>query len=203
MFFEIGRMGMSDYHESVMATEVVDCLTRGGLRGGLFVDATLGGGGHSEALLRCRPDARVIGVDQDPEAIEAASQRLKVFGDRFRAIHGNFRGIDQALGEEKAMGVVMDLGVSSRQLDSVERGFSFQRDGPLDMRMDPANSLTAARVVNEWREEELGKIFWEWGEERFSRQIASAVVEARKHRVIRTTGELAELVVRLVLCFVL
>ncbi len=187
---------MSGYHQSVMTREVVAFLTREGTRGGLVVDATLGGGGHAEAILRSREDTRVVGLDQDEDAIREASERLKEFGDRFRGAKLNFRRMDEALGADRAEGVVMDIGVSSHQLDTAERGFSFQRDGALDMRMDRGGSLTAAQVVNEWKEEELAEIFWKWGEERHSRRIARAVADARKHRAIRTTGELAELVAR-------
>src|SRR5476651_2558150 len=125
-----------------MAREVVAFLTREATQGGLFVDATLGGGGHSEALLLVRPDIEVLGIDQDAEALEAARERLQVFGSRFEARQASFRKISSELGSRQAQGVLMDLGVSSRQLDSAERGFSFQKEGPLDMRMDKRQSLT-------------------------------------------------------------
>jgi 16S rRNA (cytosine1402-N4)-methyltransferase len=185
---------MSFYHEAVMAREVVDLLTKGGTRGGLMVDATLGGGSHSEALLRSRIDVQVVGLDQDPQALQAAVSRLSEFGERFDVRHLNFRRMVQQVEVGTVRGVVMDLGVSSHQLDTGERGFSFQRDGPLDMRMDPIAKLNAAENINGWSESELSRIFWEFGEERFSRQVAKAIAEARKHRSIRTTGELAAVI---------
>ena len=195
MFFESNRF-MSAIHTTVMQREVTALLTREGARGGLLVDATLGEGGHAEALLRQREDIQVVGIDQDEEAIESALGRFRGFGERFRAVSANFREIGAALMGERVDGVVMDLGVSSRQLDSVERGFSFQRDGPLDMRMDRRCDLTAADIVNRWSEEELARIFWELGEERWSRRIARRLAEERRAHAIRTTGELAELVAR-------
>jgi 16S rRNA (cytosine1402-N4)-methyltransferase len=187
---------MEGYHQPVMPDQVREILTRGGTRGGLFLDATLGGGGHSEVLLKAREDIRVVGMDQDLEAITFASQRLTPFGDRFRAIRANFRAMGEHLESGSIDGIVLDAGVSSRQLDSAERGFSFQKEGPLDMRMDRQGGLTAADVVNEWEEEALAKIFWEWGEERASRRIARRIAETRKGHRIRTTTELADLVVR-------
>ncbi len=187
---------MSGYHEPVMLGEAVEILTGDGARGGLMVDATLGGGGHSEALLRRRDDVRVFGVDQDAAAVAAATARLRAFGARFTAVRGNFRAIEGLLAGQRAEGVLMDLGVSSFQLESAERGFSFLRDGPLDMRMDAGGGLTAADVVNGWREEDLARIFWELGEERRSRQIARAIAEERRLHPIRTTTELAGIVAR-------
>ncbi len=187
---------MSGEHQTVMCREAVEILTRGGTSGGLFLDATLGGGGHSEALLRSRDDVKVIGIDQDAEGLAAASARLAPFGARFRSCHGNFRELDAALGGRRPDGILMDLGVSSRHLDMAERGFSFQRDGPLDMRMDAEGALTAADVVNGWKEEELARIFWELGGEGRSRRIARAIVAERESHPIRTTVELASIVVR-------
>lgn len=189
---------MSAYHESVMSAEVVAFLTREGTRGGRMVDATVGGGGHAEALLRSRPDISVIGLDRDEDAVRQAGERLKPFGERARIVKANFCGLDEVMAGGMAAGVVMDLGVSSHQFDEAGRGFSFQRDGPLDMRMDRGAGPTAAEVVNARREEELADIFWKWGGEGRSRRIAKAVVEARKRSAIRTTGELAEIVARAV-----
>ncbi len=186
------------FHQTVMPVEVVDILTWNGTQGGLMVDATLGGGGHSEALLRSRPDIQIIGLDQDRDAIQAAEVRLKGFGERFRAVHLPFHQLTECLEGKLAEGVVMDLGVSSHQLETPERGFSFQWDGPLDMRMNLDQLETAADVVNRWKEEDLAQIFWELGEERFSRRIARAVVEVRKDHWIKTTKELADLVGRVV-----
>lgn len=189
---------MSDYHQAVMPREVVDCLTKRGKAGGFFVDATLGGGGHSEELLRYRPEIRVMAFDRDPEAVQIASKRLVEFGERFQAIHSNFCRMTEWIKPSTVDGVIMDLGVSWYQLAHAERGFSFQQDGPLDMRMNPQDKLTAAEVVNTWQEKELARIFWEFGEERHSRQVARSVVEARRHCALRTTRELADLIARVV-----
>lgn len=185
---------MSFYHRPVMVQEVVDLLTQGGARDGLFVDATLGGGGHSEALLRSSPRINLIGFDRDLEAVQESLKRLEIFRERFRAIHLDFRRLKEMVERESVRGVILDLGLSSHQLDSGERGFSFQREGPLDMRMDQSSSLTAADMIHQWDEEELSRIFWEFGEEKFSRQIARKITEVRKYHTIRTTKELADLV---------
>lgn len=189
---------MNVYHQAVMAREVVDILTDHQRKGGFFVDATLGGGGHSEALLQCRPDIHVTGFDQDAEAIRASSTRLAEFGDRFQVVHSNFCKMGEWIEAGTVDGVIMDLGVSSHQLNSAERGFSFQSDGPLDMRMNSQNNLTASEIVNGWGESDLSRIFWELGEERHSRRIARAIVNDREHRTFRTTRELADLVVRVI-----
>lgn len=172
-------------------------------RGGLFVDATLGLGGHSEALLEAATNARVLGLDRDRAAIELASARLTRFGGRFRACHANFRDIKRALeetGEGETSGVLADLGVSSLQFESGERGFSFRHDAPLDMRMDPtSDDPTAAELLAELPEAEIARMIWEYGEERGSRRIARWIVERRTQgRPIERTGELADLVARAV-----
>ncbi len=198
MFFEMEEKGFV-YHQPVMVLEVVNILTKEGTRGGLFVDATVGGGGHAEALLQSRSDIRLICLDQDLEAVQTVSRRLETFGDRFKVIHANFRRLAEFLCGEQVAGVVMDLGISSYQLGSTSgRGFSFQHNEPLDMRMDPQGTQTAAEIVNEWSEEELARIFWESGEMRFARRIARLMVETRKYQTIRTTMELADLVIRAV-----
>ncbi|MDD2708992.1 MAG: 16S rRNA (cytosine(1402)-N(4))-methyltransferase RsmH [Verrucomicrobiae bacterium] len=189
---------MKSYHESVMLSETVDWLTHERQRGGVFVDATLGGGGHAEGLLLAHSEARVIGIDQDDEAIRHASERLARFGERFRAVHANFRELADYLKGVELAGVVMDLGVSSHQLDHPDRGFSFMRDGLLDMRMDRRGELTAADVLNCCSEKEIARILWDLGEERASRRIARRVVEFRKNRPIRRTAELADLVMGVV-----
>ncbi len=179
-----------------MLREALGLLTDEGKRGGFFVDATLGGGGHSEALLALRGDIRVIGLDQDPEAIATASARLQMFGDRFRGVRVNFREMATVLPAEEVRGILFDVGVSSHQFNTPERGFSFQNDGPLSMKMNPDAELSADQIINEWDEVELARIFWEFGDERFSRRIAKRIVEQRRIRAIRTTGDLAEIVFR-------
>jgi 16S rRNA (cytosine1402-N4)-methyltransferase len=172
-------------------------------RGGLFVDATLGLGGHSEAILEASPDTRVVGIDLDREAIRLASERLARFGTRFRAVHANFREISRILdeaGEQGADGILADLGVSSLQFDSAERGFSFRHDAPLDMRMDASGEgETAAELLERLPEEEIARVIYEYGEERKSRRIARWIVERRERgEPLKTTGELAALVARAV-----
>ena len=172
-------------------------------RGGLFVDATLGLGGHSEAILTASPDTRVLGLDRDREAIRLASERLARFGTRFRAAHANFRDIERVLaeaGEREVSGVLADLGVSSLQFDTPERGFSFRHDAPLDMRMDAAgDEETAAELLERLPEEEIARVIYEYGEERKSRRIARWIVERRERgEPLKTTGELASLVARAV-----
>jgi 16S rRNA (cytosine1402-N4)-methyltransferase len=172
-------------------------------RGGLFVDATLGLGGHSEAILEASPDTRVLGIDRDREAIRLAGERLARFGTRFRAVHSNFREMSRILdeaGEREVSGVLADLGVSSLQFDTPERGFSFRHDAPLDMRMDAAGGdETAAELLERLPEEEIARVVYEYGEERKSRRIARWIVERRERgEPVRTTGELAALVARAV-----
>lgn len=165
--------------------------------GGYWVDATLGRAGHAYAILeRSGPDGRLLGLDQDDEAICAAEVRLKPFEGRFDLFHANFSDLGSWVPAGACDGVLMDLGVSSPQLDQAERGFSFQREGPLDMRMDRRQKLTAADVVNGTSEQELARIFWELGEERASRRIASAIVERRGVRRFATTLDLASLIER-------
>jgi 16S rRNA (cytosine1402-N4)-methyltransferase len=170
-------------------------------RGGTFVDATLGLGGHAEALLAGWPGVELVGIDRDPQALERAARRLAPFGSRVRLVQANFHQLDKALaglgvrGVGSIAGVLADLGVSSLQLDTAERGFSFRFDGPLDMRMG-LTELTAADVVNQASEEELEKIFRDYGEERQARRIARAIGRARLERPIETTGELRQLVGR-------
>jgi 16S rRNA (cytosine1402-N4)-methyltransferase len=157
-----------------------------------IVDGTLGGGGHSERFLEA--GAEVVGIDRDPEALAHARRRLSRFGDRFRAVEADFGDVEQVVGEQGADGFLLDLGVSSRQVDDPERGFSFSKEGPLDMRMGPSVKLTAADVVNGFPEEELTRIFKELGEEKAARRIARAIVRRRAERPFRTTTELASCV---------
>jgi 16S rRNA (cytosine1402-N4)-methyltransferase len=166
-------------------------------RGGVFVDATLGLGGHSEALLEASPQAEVVGFDRDPAAIVLASERLARFGGRFRAVHANFSELARVAGELKLpplAGVVADLGVSSLQFDTPERGFSFRHDAPLDMRMSDSGE-TAAELLARLPEAEIARVIFEYGEERHSRRIARRLVARREQgRSVTTTGELAEVV---------
>jgi len=166
--------------------------------GGLYVDGTLGGGGHSLGILQATaPDGRVIGLDRDDEALAAAAERLKPFGGRFRPIKANFAEMAEVLAAEgvsQVDGVLLDIGVSSYQLDEPARGFSYMQDGPLDMRMDRRSGRTAAELLAESSEEELADIIYRYGEEKFSRRIARRLVEARARQPLTGTAQLAELV---------
>ncbi len=187
---------MDALHVPVLAREVVGLLEPG--RGGLFVDVTLGLGGHAERLLEASPDLRLVGLDRDPQALELAGRRLERFGDRVRLAQGDFRHLTEILGDldvGPADGILADLGVSSLQLDRGERGFSIRRDGPLDMRMGPSGP-TAREIVNRYPEAALEKIFRDYGEERQARAIARAIEKARREKPIETTGELAAIVHR-------
>lgn len=161
----------------------------------LVVDATLGTGGHAEALLEAGV-GRIVGVDRDPDALAVAGRRLARFGERFRAVRGRFSELSRIAAEagvRAVEGTLYDLGVSSLHLDRPERGFSYREDGPLDMRMGPEGP-SARDVVNRYPEEELARIIYEYGEERLSRRIARAIVRAREREPIETTGELARIV---------
>lgn len=167
-------------------------------RGGVFVDATLGLGGHAQRLLEASEAVHLVGIDQDLEALERARARLAPFGDRVSFAHGSFAELETLLaplGLPAPTGILADLGVSSLQLDSAPRGFSFQREGPLDMRMDGSGSgLTAAEVVNTYSEADLERIFRDYGEEKRARAIARAIVRERGEQPLSTTRELAELI---------
>ncbi len=183
-------------HRPVLLEETLKFLAPE--RGGLFVDGTVGLGGHSEAVLKSSADTRVIGMDLDPSALEYTRQRLRLFGNRFQAFQANFRAIAAVLqqaNESEPSGILVDLGVSSLQFDSPERGFSFRFDAPLDMRMDPATGATAAELLQQLPESEIARIIFEYGEERHSRRIARRIVERREQgKPVTTTTELAELV---------
>ncbi len=184
-------------HYPVLLAETIAFLAPE--RGGFFIDATLGLGGHSEAILEKNKDARVIGIDQDAEAVSYAKKRLEKFGERFKVFHANFSRVKEVWegsGEKKPDGILADLGVSSLQFDSAERGFSFRYDAPLDMRMNAAEETeTAADLLQRLSQEEIANIIYEYGEERFSRRIARRIVERReKGEPVRTTEELARLV---------
>lgn len=185
-------------HVSVMAKEVLDFLEPSS--GGIYLDGTLGGGGHARLILEASaPEGVLIGLDRDAEALAAASAILSPFGERVILRQGNFAGLDShldALGIDQIDGVLLDLGVSSHQLDSPSRGFSFREDGPLDMRMNPAEGQSAAEVVAAADVEELKRIFREYGEERWAGRIAREIVRTREGQPIITTGQLAELVSR-------
>ncbi|MDQ6808968.1 MAG: 16S rRNA (cytosine(1402)-N(4))-methyltransferase RsmH [Verrucomicrobiota bacterium] len=185
------------YHRPVLAAETVELLAPHA--GTLVVDGTLGGGGHTEAILRTGAD--VLALDQDPDAIEFARHRLQQFGGRVTLRQLNFRDAARALDElgvAKIGGALLDIGVSSRQLENGERGFSVMRNGPLDMRMDPRRELTAATVINDYSEEELTRLFREYGEEPAARRIASQLVKTRKTAPFTETLELAKAVEKIV-----
>lgn len=197
----VERVVMS-LHRPVMPVEALAHLGVG--RDGLYVDATLGLGGHAELILRASPLNRLIGFDRDAEAIELARERLSEFGERFEAVHSDYRQVKTVLQEkgiESVAGVLADLGVSSFQFDMPERGFSFRfsdANSPLDMRMDRAQAMTAADLVNRASEHELADIIFEYGEERAARRIARVIVAERAKAPIKTTAQLANLVVRAV-----
>lgn len=165
---------------------------------GIYVDGTAGGGGHSVLIAeRLAGNGRLIAIDQDGEAIEAASEKLAVYGDRITVIRDNFRNIKNILGDlkiERVNGIILDIGVSSHQLDEAGRGFSYMKDGPLDMRMDRSASLTAADVVNGYAVEELARIIREYGEERYAGLIARGIANKRTERDIETTLELSKVI---------
>lgn len=165
---------------------------------GIYVDGTAGGGNHSFGIAsRLGEGGRLIAIDQDADAIRAAGEKLKPFSDRVTVVRSNFRQIADVcrmLGIEKIDGLLLDLGVSSYQLDTAERGFSYQADAPLDMRMDSRNPLTAYDVVNGYTEQQLRRIFFDYGEERFSARIASAILRHREQAPIQTTGELVRII---------
>lgn len=185
-------------HESVMPAEVLRLLQ---VRpDGVYVDGTLGGGGHSRLILEALgPHGRLIGIDRDHEALTAASARLACYGERFQAVQGSFGDLERLLaqlGVAAIDGLLLDLGVSSHQLDSARRGFSFRADGPLDMRMDPLHGESAAALVNRLSEQELERIIKEYGEERWARKIAQRIVASRCEQPIETTLQLAGIVER-------
>ena len=185
-------------HISVLLDETIDGLDI--KPDGIYVDGTLGGGGHSyEILKRLSPKGRLIGIDQDGEALKAAGERLKEFENQITLVRSNYCEIDKVLKElnvEKVDGILLDIGVSSYQLDNLERGFSYKSDAPLDMRMDTRQELTAADVVNTYSENELFKIIKDYGEDKFAKNIAKHIVLARKEKPLETTKELSEVIKR-------
>jgi 16S rRNA (cytosine1402-N4)-methyltransferase len=185
-------------HEPIMTAETIALLAPS--RGGLFVDCTVGLGGHARALLEAGA-SRVLGLDRDPDALKIARARLEEFGDRVELVHADYRQLGRVLDDRGVAGVagtLADLGVSSMQLDAEGRGFSFRRDEPLDMRMDQSQGPTAADLLDRTGEEELANLIFEYGEERYSRRIARSIVEARRRAPITTTGQLAQIVRRAV-----
>lgn len=191
------KSAAENIHSSVLLDESLEVLKP--QENDLFVDATLGMGGHTEAILKNNESIRVIGIDQDKNALRLANERLAKFGERFRSIHANFSDIKSVLADlkiEKSDGVIADLGVSSLQFDDARRGFSFRFDAPLDMRMNPdSETETAAELLKTFSEEEIANIIYQYGEERFSRRIARRIVERRKAgEPIETTRELAALI---------
>ena len=186
---------MPKQHESVLEREVIQNLNLYG--GSLIVDGTLGDGGHAELLLKNTTSVRVLGIDRDMRAIERAEKRLAPFRDRITLVHGNFSDIKTILKKANVMnvdGLLLDLGVSSPQLDSPDRGFSFMRDGPLDMRMDSSQKITAADLLVELPDEELVSVIKEYGEERFSKRIVRAIRQAQKQSAIKTTLQLSNII---------
>jgi 16S rRNA (cytosine1402-N4)-methyltransferase len=189
---------MTTAHEPVMVSEVLELLQPS--RGGLFVDCTVGLGGHARAVLDTGA-TRVLGLDRDPLALSMAREALADFGDRVELVHADYRELDRVLDErgiDRTAGVLADLGVSSMQFDAEGRGFSFRRDEPLDMRMDQSRGPSVADLLRDVEETELADVIYRFGEERASRRVARAIVHARRESPIDTTGRLAAIVRRAV-----
>lgn len=186
------------YHIPVLYNETIDNLVIN--PDGIYIDCTLGGGGHSEGILKKLSDkGRLVAIDQDEQAIAFSKKRLEKYSSKLTIVKNNFSNIDivaYSSGVDKADGILMDIGVSSTQLDEAERGFSYRFDAPLDMRMDKSSKFSAYNLVNEYSEEEISKLIYEYGEERHARKIARYIVEARKIKPIATTFELSDIVKR-------
>ncbi len=182
-------------HVSVLLEECIENLN---IRpDGIYVDGTLGLGGHSYAIASRLQSGRLIGIDRDETAIERAGKRLEPFGERVTLVHGNFcdtAAILDTLGIEGVDGMLFDLGVSSPQLDEAQRGFSYRVEAPLDMRMDASDGLTAYEIVNTWDAERLNRILWDYGEERYARRISAAILREREKKPVESTTELAEII---------
>lgn len=187
---------MSDFHHISVLLE--ECLEGLAIRpDGIYVDGTLGGAGHSSCIAARLTTGRLIGIDRDPVALKAAGERLEPYKDRVTLVHSNFCEIKQVLQELNISGVdgiLLDLGVSSPQLDDAQRGFSYMADAPLDMRMNSQDSLSAYEVVNTWSQEELKRILYNYGEERYAPQIAAAICRKRENKPIETTLELVDVI---------
>ena len=187
---------MSEFHHvSVLLEECIDGLNI--KPDGIYVDGTLGGAGHSSQIAKRLATGRLIGIDRDPVALEAAGERLAPYGDRVTLVHSNFCEIAQVLKDlniDGVDGILLDLGVSSPQLDDAQRGFSYMNDAPLDMRMNGEDALSAYEVVNRWSYEELRRILFDYGEERYAPRIADAICRRREEKPIRTTLELVDII---------
>src|SRR5436305_7850137 len=198
MALPLGGRG-APVHRPVLLRETIELLAVE--RGGLFVDCTVGLGGHSEAILQAA-DTQVIGIDRDEEALETARKRMAEFGGRFRAVHADFRELTRVLATarvSKPRGILADLGVSSLQLDSPSRGFSFRHEAPLDMRMDRSSGETAAELLGRLSEVEIANLIFEYGEEPRSRRIARGIVQRRERgQPVATTTDLANVIERAV-----
>src|ERR1043165_3727859 len=185
-------------HRPVLLRETIELLAAE--RGGLFVDCTVGLGGDSEAIVEATYGAEVLAIDRDEEALESARKRLAEFGGRFRAVHADFRELTRVLATARVTavrGILADLGVSSLQLDSPSRGFSFRHEAPLDMRLDQSSGETAAELLGRLSEVEIARLIFEYGEERHSRRIARRIIERREAgEPLQTTTDLAQLVER-------
>ena len=182
-------------HVSVLLEECIENLNI--KPNGVYVDGTLGLGGHSLEIAKRLKGGTLVCIDRDETAIERAGKRLEAYRDRIRFVHGNFSDtarILRSLGIGGADGMLFDLGVSSPQLDEPQRGFSYQHDAPLDMRMDASSALTAYEVVNVWDENRLNRVLWDYGEERYARRITAAILARRAQKPIETTGELVEII---------
>ncbi len=186
----------SNYHVPIMLGETMELLKPA--RGGVFVDGTLGGGGHAKAVLERLPEgSRLIGIDRDADAIAEAEKRLQRFQNAFTAVHGNFfqmKSLLNGLSVDRVSGILLDLGVSSHQLDEGKRGFSYHADAPLDMRMDASAPFRACDVVNGYSFEELARVIREYGEERYAGRIASAILREREKHSLDSTSELADII---------
>ena len=194
----VGKEPKLEYHKPVLFDEVMENIISEG--DAVYVDCTLGGGGHTEGMLeRSSEKSKVIGIDQDKEAINFAKERLKKYGNKIEIFQDNFRNLDTVIylaGYNKVDRILMDIGVSSNQLDNLERGFSYRYDAKLDMRMDRNLKISAYEVVNDFSEKEIADIIYKYGEEPKSRKIAKNIVEYRKNKKIETTLELSEIIIK-------
>ncbi len=187
---------MEFVHKPVLVDEVLKKLNI--KPNGIYIDGTIGGGGHAyEIMKNLQPDGLLIGIDQDPSAIRAANDRLKQYRNNLILINDNFRNIKKIIEDikiSKVDGILLDIGVSSYQLDKADRGFSYMKDGKLDMRMDKSNCITAEIIVNDWSQKEIGKIIKEYGEEKWAQRIATFICEYRLNKRIETTYELVDII---------